>query len=230
MIITTHQPVFLPWPGFFSKAMHADCMVLLDGIQYPRGRSWVNRNRVKNENGTLWLTVPVWKKGRGFQSIRDVEICNERDWRRKHLRGIQQNYVNAPYFDEYFEVLASIYKQEHTRLMKLDLELVQAFWKALSLDTKLLLQSDLGIEGRGTDLIVKICNHLNADRLAIFPITEKYLDLAAMKRHGIEPLRIHFHPPVYPQLWGDFIYNLSILDLLLNCGPISRRVLLGAGA
>jgi hypothetical protein len=28
-------------------------------------------------------------------------------------------------------------------------------------------------------------------------------------------------------LWGDFIYNLSALDLLLNCGPKSRDIVLG---
>jgi hypothetical protein len=34
--------------------------------------------------------------------------------------------------------------------------------------------------------------------------------------------------PVYPQLDGDFIPDLSILDLLLNCGPESLRILTDA--
>jgi len=37
MIVITHQPIFLPWPGFFFKAMKADCMVLLDDVQFPQG-------------------------------------------------------------------------------------------------------------------------------------------------------------------------------------------------
>ncbi|MFW6138080.1 MAG: WbqC family protein [Spirochaetota bacterium] len=37
-----------------------------------------------------------------------------------------------------------------------------------------------------------------------------------------------FRPPVYPQLWGELIYNLSTLDLLLNCGgPKSREIIQG---
>ena len=44
------------------------------------------------------------------------------------------------------------------------------------------------------------------------------------------PLGDDFRPPVYPQLWGDFIYNLSALDLLLNCGPKSREIVLGEGS
>lgn len=224
MILTTHQPIFLPWPGFFHKAAHAQCMVLLDDVQFPWGKSWMNRNRLKDENGTVWLTVPVWKKGRGLQSIRNVEICNEREWRRKHLRCIRQNYANAPYFDEYFAAIESIYGQDHALLADFNIDLIRYFWKALSIDTELLRQSDLGIEGGGTELLVKICERMGADRLLIFPITGKYLDIAEMHRHGIEIRMMRFRPPVYPQLWGEFIYNLSILDMLLNCGPVSRTI------
>jgi hypothetical protein len=228
MILATHQPIFLPWPGFFSKAMQSDCMVLLDCVQFPRGRSWMNRNRLKNETGTLWLTVPVRTKGRGLQSIRDVEICDERGWRRKHLRSIQQNYVHAPYFDEHHEALARIYEGDQALLVDFNIDLIQYFWRALSIRAQLLLQSDLGIDGAGTDLLARICEHQSADRLALFPAAEKYVDSAELGRRGVQPVRITYLSPIYPQLWGEFIYNLSILDLLLNCGPMSTKITAGA--
>jgi hypothetical protein len=228
MILATHQPIFLPWPGFFYKAAHAECMVLLDDVQFPRGTSWMNRNRLKDEDGTVWLTVPVRKKGRGLQSIRDVEICDGRPWRRKHLRSVRQNYANAPYFDEYFTAMESIYGRHHALLADFNIELLRYFCKVLGLNTQVLRQSDLGIAGGGTDLLIKICERTGADRLLIFPATEKYLDSAEMHRHGIEIRAIRFRPPVYPQLWGKFIYNLSIADMLMNCGPASRKIVLGA--
>ena len=55
---------------------------------------------------------------------------------------------------------------------------------------------------------------------------QKHIDKEAMRKHGIEIVRANFSPPVYPQLWGDFIYNLSTLDLLLNCGPKSKEIVL----
>jgi hypothetical protein len=225
MILATHQPIFLPWPGFFFKAARADCMVLLDDVQYPRGKSWMNRNRLKNKAGTLWLTVPVWKTGRGLQSIRDVEICYERQWRRKHLRGIQHNYANAPYFDEYFASIESIYGNDQKHLADFNVELIRYFLKALGLRVQLLKQSDLGIEGGGTQLLATICERVDADRLLIFPVTEKYLDRNDLSQHGIEIVTANFQPPVYPQLWGAFIHNLSIVDMLLNCGPAARSIL-----
>jgi len=36
-----------------------------------------------------------------------------------------------------------------------------------------------------------------------------------------------FNHPVYHQLYGDFIPNLSLLDLLFNCGPNSLKILEG---
>ncbi len=205
-------------------------MILLDDVQFPRGRSWLNRNRLKNEQGPLWLTVPVWKTSRGLQAIRDVEICYDRPWREKHLRSMRQNYVHAPYFGDYYGIVESVYAKAHTRLAELNVELIRFLWGALSLGTELLLQSDLGIKGAGTDLLIELCGRVGADRLAIFPIAEKYIDGEAMKNRGIELLRINFRPPVYPQLWGESIYNLSTLDMLMNCGSKTREIVEAAAS
>ena len=225
MIVTTHQPIFLPWPGLFFKAMKADCIVLLDDVQFPQGRGWVNRNRLKNEQGELWLTVPVWKKGRGLQIIREVEICNETEWRKKHLQGIRQSYANAPYLKEYFPILESIYRENNRLLIELNLNIIKFFWGALALKTELYLQSELGVAGKGTELIINICKHLQADTYMTFPIVEKYLDVSQMNQSKIQIKFSSFHPPVYPQLWGEFIYNLSTLDMLLNCGEKSKDII-----
>lgn len=228
MILAIHQPIFMPWPGFFHKAVHSDCLVLLDDVQFPRGRSWLNRNRLKNEDGELWLTVPVMKKGRGLQVIRRVEINNGRGWRKKHLRSMQQNYVHAPYFAEHFQTIEAIYRRDHKMLAELNVDLIAFFWDALSLETRLLRQSELGVVGKGTDLLIRIGEKVGADLLLTFPMVEKHIDMNAMKKHGIVLAYANFRPPVYPQLWGDFIYNLSTLDLLLNCGPRSREILTGS--
>ena len=224
MIVAVHQPIFLPWPGFFHKAAHADRLVLLDDVQFPRGRTWLTRNRLKNEAGELWLTVPVMKRHRGLQSIRNVEICDESGWRRKHLTGIRQSYVHAPYFDDHFPGIEAIYGRGHPRLAGLAIDLIAYLLDALSIRTEVIRQSELGVAGKGTDLLVAICGRLGADRLLALPPAEKHIDEEVARRHGIGIVRAGFRPPVYPQLWGEFICNLSTLDLLLNCGPRSREI------
>ena len=225
MIITTHQPIFLPWPGFFYKVLCADTIVLLDQVQFPIGRGWMNRNRVKNEQGELWLTVPVWKKGRGKQSIRDVEICDETNWRRRHLRGFRHAYANATYRDDYLPKLESIYALNHQYLVDLNLDLIRLLWDGLGLNTRLVLQSELDVSGTGSELLASICNALNADTYVTLPIVEKYLDIEMFRSNNIRLDFARFSPPIYPQLWGDFRYNLSCHDMLLNCGPKSRELI-----
>ena len=225
MIVATHQPIFLPWPGFFYKALRADAMVLLDDVQFPLGRGWMTRNRLKSEQGELWLRVPVRKKGRGLQAIRDVEICDERDWRRSHLRGIRQHYAQAPYLDDHWPAIESVYQRRQQRLVDLNLDLIRYLWEAFTLKGALHLQSELGVTGKAAELLIAVCRALAADTHLTLPPVEKYLDAQAFRAAGIHLTFAHFRAPVYPQLYGDFRYNLSALDLLLNCGPKSRDII-----
>jgi hypothetical protein len=227
LIIAAHQPIFMPWPGFFYKAACSDRLVLLDDVQFPRGRTWLTRNRLKNENGELWLTVPVKRKGRGLQTIRRVEIYDETGWWKKHLSGIRQNYVHAPYFADYFTRIEDIYRKTHSLLVEFNVELIRFLLNELVPPADVLRQSELGVTGGGTDLLIGICEKLGADRFLSLPSADKHIDREAMKQRGIEVVRANFHPPVYPQLWGESIYNLSALDLLLNCGPKAAEMMVG---
>lgn len=225
MILATHQPIFLPWPGFFHKALHADRLVLLDAVQFPRGRTWLTRNRLKNEDGELWLTVPVWRTGRGVQRIDAVEIAEARGWRGKHLRGIRQNYAHAPWFADHWPAVEAIYARGQRRLVDLNLDLIRWLWSVLAPPAELILQSDLGVGGRGTELMGNLATHLGCDRLAVLPGVEHHLDAAALRGRGVALQRLAYRPVIHPQLWGDFLSNLSVLDLLLCCGPRARDII-----
>ena len=225
MTVAIHLPIFLPWPGFFRKAASADRFVLLDAVQFPRGRTWLTRNRLKNEDGEVWLTVPVSRAGRGLQSIDHVEIDEGRPWRRKHLGTIRQNYVNAPWFDGLFPAVEAVYRMRHSRLVDHNLALIRVMLDALSLEAEPVLQSELGVEGKGTGLLAGICRALGAGRYLTLPAAADYVDRRVMEESGIEVSLLDFRPPVYPQLWGDFVYNLSMLDMLMACGPKSTEII-----
>ena len=93
------------------------------------------------------------------------------------------------------------------------------------ISTPLVLQSDLGTKGKGNELLVAICMKTGASDYLAQRSAEKYLDKDLFSRAGIT---LHFFTPpspVYPQLWGEFIHNLSALDLLFNCGQKSHEIL-----
>jgi len=201
-------------------------MVLLDRVQFPLGRSWMTRNRVKGPEGFRWLTVPVKRKGRGGQRVAEVEICEQGHWRAKHLETLRHCYRNAPYWQELLPLLEEAYRGSGTKLVDLNWRLINLFQRYIPFRCRLLLQSQTGVEAKGTALVVALCRELNADRYLNFTPARKHVDSRALEEAGVEPLFLSFRPPVYPQLWGPFLYNLSVVDLAMNCGPKSGEVIL----
>jgi hypothetical protein len=55
-----------------------------------------------------------------------------------------------------------------------------------------------------------------------------YYDPAAFGSAGIELIPFKKPDWIYPQMWGDFIANLSVLDLMFTCGPKAREIILAS--
>ncbi len=209
--------------------MQAEHLVLLDDVQFPLGGSWVNRNRVKNDQGELWLTVPVWKRGRSFQRIDQVEICSEENWQKKHLVSLEHAYRHAPYWDEHGRFCQEVYQNRWRGLLDLNLTILDYLQAALEIGKPFLRNSTLAIAAKGSQRLVSACKALGARKYLTIASSHKYLDEPLFHRHGIQIVYYKYEPPVYPQLWGDFIANLSVVDLLLNCGPKSSGLIRKAG-
>ena len=230
MIVSTYQPFFSPFPAFFYKAHLSDLMVILDSVQFPLRTTWISRNRFKNDQGTLWITIPVWKRGLGLQKINQVRICYEGNWRKKHFASLKASYANAPYFREHLDVVEDMFSARFERLVDLNLMIIQYLKKHLRIDTPLILESDLGISAKGNKLLIEICRKVQASNYLAQAATKKYLDAGLFADAGIELDFFRPPSPVYPQLWGDFIPDLSAFDLLFNCGPKSHEILCGSNA
>ena len=216
--VACHQPNFMPWLGFFYKVLKADILVILDNVQFPLGTSWINRNRIKNKNGVLWLSVPVWKRGRGKQLINEVEIFNERDWQKKHYLSLMHAYTKAPYFSDHLNFLKEIFNKKWKRLLDLNIVVLKYLLDALGIKKDIIMSSSLNIDAGKQELLIKICKQLSAGCYVNLTTSKKYIDKELFQSEKIDIKFFSYSPIVYPQLWGDFISNLSIIDLLLNCG------------
>jgi len=226
MIVSATRPYFCPYPGFFYKAHLSDVVVILDDVQFPRGTTWITRNRFKNDQGTLWMTVPVWKKGLGVRQINEVRICYEGRWPRKHLASLRCAYAGAPFVGDHLGFIEEIFSARFERLIDLNLAIVRHLMKALQIETSMVQLSHFGVKARGAELLIEICKATNASTFLVQRQTEKFLSADLFQNNGIELRSFTYNPPVYPQLWGEFIPNLSTLDLVLNCGPRARRMML----
>jgi len=228
MILSANQPYFSPYPGLFYKAHLSDIFVILDSVQFPQGTTWVSRNRFKNHQGTLWMTVPVWKKGLGLQRINRVKICHEGRWAKKHVESLKSAYEKAPYFEDHLEFVERVFSSNMEKIADLNLQIIRYLLDQLHIETRLILLSQLDIEARGDRLLIELCQGLGASHFLAQKGARNYLNEALFQEGEIE-LR-YFSPPspIYPQLWGSFIPNLSAFDLVFNCGPKARDILICA--
>ncbi|MBI4355804.1 MAG: WbqC family protein [Candidatus Omnitrophica bacterium] len=229
MVLAGHQPNYLPWLGFFDKAAQADHFVLVDTVQFvKRGPfGFQHRAKIKTASGAVWLTVPVLTKGKFDQTIQETRINNAAPWRRKHWRAIELNYHQAPFFARYAGALEAFYACEWDRLALLNEALIRWLFDVLGLHLPVTTASGMGITGVKTELILKLCQAVGADTYLHGKHGREYADIAQMERAGVRSLFQDYQHPAYPQQFGAFTPQLSVIDLLFNHGPESLAMLRG---
>lgn len=212
------QPGYLPWLGFFDQMSRCDVFVLYDDVQFDKN-GWRNRNRIKSSAGPLWLSVPV-KVNLG-QRIIDVRIDNTKQWARKHVATIRQNYKRALFVDTYLPTLERLLNQPWENLVDLDVALILQMREWLGIESFIVRSSQMGVAGDRNERLINLCLHFGAARYLSGNAAQCYLDVDLFNKHGIEVAWQDYSHPVYPQIGGDFVPYLSTLDLLLNCGEDS---------
>ncbi|HEX9949796.1 MAG TPA: WbqC family protein [Thermodesulfobacteriota bacterium] len=225
MIAAVHQPQFMPWLGYLDKIVRSETFAFLDNVQFKKNE-FQNRNKIKTAQGWMWLTVPVLYKYP--EHIDEVKINDRADWRKKHVRTLAINYQKAPYFHDIFPEVERFYAGDSASIAEVNRESVLMLLGLLGLDRKIVIASALGhLPEEPSERLAAICESLGADTYLSGAGGRAYLDLEPFNKKGITVVFQEFKHPVYPQLYGDFIPNLSLLDLLFNCGPDSLNILEG---
>ena len=227
MIVSIHQPNYIPWIGFFHKLLLSNTYVVFDDVQFPRGKDYANRNQIKTNNGKMWLTASVLGK-KDLKPWNQIEI-NNNGWKAKHLKNIKSFYQKAPYFERYYPVLEKIYEQDHKLLIDLNIDLIIGLLICIGKhDLNMVLSSSIKTELTGLDKILYILK----DQWATKYISgdgegsKRYIDEQLFKDNNIELIWQEYKHPTYKQLHGEFIPYLSILDLLFNEGPNTKEIIL----
>ena len=218
------QPSYLPWLGYFAQMQRSDVFVIYDDVQYDK-HSWRNRNRIKAPQGMQWLCVPVLTKGQNWPTNRAVRIDNAIVWRKKHRLSIRQNYGTVPYFSDYIDIFDELYSRFRDSLLELHRAFLNVLCNMLGLKREIIFSSDLGVEGDTIERLIKNCHHLGANVFYEGAAGRNYINDELFTTAGIKLEYQDYQYPVYHQLYGDFIPNLSAVDLLFNCGPKSLEIL-----
>jgi len=232
MILTAHQPNYLPYLGFFHKIAQADTFAILDNVQFVKGGKfgWMNRNRIRTQDGWMWLTLPVLTKGKFQQLIIDTKINNDLPWQEKHFNSLYHNYHRAAYFKKYIGFFEGIYKRHWDNFCDLSTEIILYLLRELGIRVKTVRCSEAAVEGKAAGYVIDMCKKLQADTYLSGIHGKDYLDESLFLKENIKLVYQEWSQPVYKQQFEGFVPELSVVDLLFNCGPDSLQILSGKKA
>lgn len=210
------QSNYIPWRGYFDIISQVDTFVIYDEVQYTKN-DWRNRNQIKTPNGLLWLTIPV-KQNSLNQKIYETEVVNQ-TWRRKHINSIKLNYSKAPFFKEYFDVIANLYEGNETLLSEINLKFINGFCDILNIKTKLIDSRHLKLEGNKNQRLIDSCKKLNATSYLSGKAAQGYLDGELFDKNNIKVEWMDYtHLSEYNQIYPPFNMSVSIIDTILHIG------------
>lgn len=217
------QSCYIPWKGYFDLIAAVDEFIFYDDMQFTR-RDWRSRNRIKTPQGPQWLTVPVKVKGKYHQAIRETEIDGT-EWARKHWSALGHNYRKAPYFTEVMALLEPFYREgAYTMLSELNRAQAQAICLYLGITTTLSASWDYAPRAGKTERLVDLCLQAGGGKYISGPAAKDYILPELFAQAGLELSWFDYGGyPAYPQLWGEFVHEVSIVDLLMQCGPQAKN-------
>lgn len=220
------QPNYIPWKGYFDLINRADIFVFYDDVKYTK-RDWRNRNKIKTQHGVKWITIPVINKGKFDQLIKDVIMDENSGWREKHWDQLRHNYAKTKYYQMYCDKIKKMYDNKISNLCDFNIAFTLLISEILGIKTKCIRSSDLNTNGSQSEKLIQICKKLEITHYLSGPSAADYIDDNKFKREKIEVTYHEYLYTTYHQLYGDFEHNVTILDLIFNCGEESSKYIWG---
>ncbi|GHS88923.1 hypothetical protein FACS1894201_10380 [Bacteroidia bacterium] len=175
-------------------------IVLLDEYEYYVKQTYRNRCCILTSMGVQTLSVPILRHA-NHTPVRDIRIDYTESWATRHFRALRTAYNKAPFFLYYQDDLQLLITKQPQFLLDLNLAILQWILKLLDCSTR--VQHTTMYEKQGL---------FNDYRTAIHP-----------KRPSVSSEHVDY---VQTFNYARFTPNLSILDMLFNCGKESVSLLM----
>ncbi len=153
-------------------------------------------------NGIRHLSVPVIKKNGNKTVMEDIEISYTDNWQNDHWRTIASAYASSPFFEHYGDEVKALIFSGEKNLLRFNMRITQKLFDWLS------------IENIEIDYTTEYALPSADSDFRQFPFDDRLKTLKYTQVFEAE---------------NGFIPNLSILDLIMNEGPMARKWLLSIG-
>jgi WbqC-like protein family len=215
VIIGIMQPYFFPYIGYFQLISHCNVFVFHDDVRYIKG-GWINRNRIVNNDGPFWITLPVLRAPHEFL-INERYYSTDSESRNRLLRRIAAAYRTAPRFSDIYPLAEEIMGFAETNVAAFNIQLIRRIAAHLKIKTPCVVSSQLPKNNSlaGQERVIEICRVLSATHYVNLIGGRELYDSDVFSRAG---LKLGFLKPAVlcSAAANDSAMPLSILDDLMH--------------
>lgn len=215
MIVSIHQPDYIPYLGYFYKIYKSDIFAFYDDAQFSNDNLH-HQNKIKAPLGELKLKIPV--EYHFMDPINAVRTKDELGWKEKHLKIIEMNYARSKYFKELFPLFKDLLLCEYESLSDMNITINRFICYSFGFTTNFIKVSDLEVMSKSEEKVIDICQLLNASTYFSGNGARAYQQEEHFINRGIKLVYSDYKSISYPQQWKSFIPQLSVLDYIFNCG------------
>lgn len=228
MKLAIMQPYFFPYIGYWQLIYAVDRFVIYDDVSYIKN-GWINRNRILINGTATYLTVPLFQSS-SFKKICDTTLQPSLIWRNKLVKMVDNTYRRSPHFEEVFPVVNKLIQYESNNLADYLAYQLQALSDFMGIKTNFVVSSrcyennDLS----GQERILDICKREGATTYINPQGGNELYDIATFRNKGIDLRFIVMQSLPYKQRATNFVPSLSIIDALMEIGPLEIKRYLDA--
>ena len=221
--IAIMQPYFFPYIGYWQLIHAVDRFVIYDDVNYIKG-GWINRNRLLINGEPVYITVPLYQSS-PYKRICDTTLQPSTIWRNKLVKMVEITYRKAPCFAEAFPVIESLIRYEADNLADYLAHQLQMLAAFMGIKTVFVLTSRCYDNEHlsGQSRVLDICKREKASIYLNLRGGQSLYDAEIFRGSGITLRFTAIHPLPYKQRGGEFSPYLSIIDALMEVGPVEIK-------
>ncbi|MFQ6723083.1 MAG: WbqC family protein [Opitutales bacterium] len=222
--VAIHQPNFIPWLGYFYKMHQCDTFIILDDVQESNSHSYFYQAFIKNTTGSS-LTISIPRKSHSQNTcIKDVQFAdNYKAWLKKFSKTLQFLYKKAPFFENHYENILKVMQKDYSLVYEMNVELIKYCAKCLNINCEIILASTLHSEEQKEGRILDLVKKVNGDCYISGKGAKNYQTEENFSKNNIQLKYSDFSIKSYPQVHGNFVGGLSVIDFLFNTNAESEN-------
>ena len=157
-----------------------------------------NRTYIDSANGELMLTVPIKHSGKNQPRVySDIKLDLSSDWKKNHFKSIKICYQSSPFYEFYEDDIISFFNLDFENLYDLNFKSIKMVCNWL----KIKMPEDIYNEKNKSEYKIQDLTNMSNCKRTSYLKQKKYNQTFETK--------------------NGFINNLSVIDLIFNCGPNS---------